>query len=140
MESRGIKFKTMRLSLRVFAILDAISAAFLGMQVWQIVSHLEEVPDNLLSKEKAGAMVLMFISLFITMYGLFVRKKFGFITYYIQFPFRLVLWVFSLGFITLLPEAFSYYGDGWFEVLFRICIIAEFFRLYFTIQFHRKLL
>lgn len=139
MDLRMSNYKSIKITLRLFAILDAISAIFLGMQVWQIISHLDEVPDSLLSKEKAVAMVLMFISLFITMHGLFARKKFGFITYYIQFPFRLALWVFSLGFITLLPEAFSYYGDGWFEVLFRICIIAEFFRLYFTIQFHRKL-
>ena len=129
----------MRLALRIFAVLDAISAVFLGLQVWQILSNIAEIPNDTLSKVKAVAMVFIFLLLFVSMYGLFAIKKRGFIAYYVQFPFRLMLWVFSLGFITLLPEAFSYYGDGWFEVLFRICIIAEFFRLYFTIQFHRKL-
>lgn len=129
----------MRAALKTFAFLDLISAAFLGMQVFQIITHLDQIPSDWMSVVKAGSMTAIFFSLFVSMTGLWLSKKFGFITYFVQFPFRLLLWVFSLGFITLIPEALSYYGDGWFDVLFKLCIMAEFFRLYFTIRFYRRL-
>ena len=76
----------------------------------------------------------MFILVLIGAIGLFLLKKFGFILYYIQFPFRLYLWVFTLGFITLMPAALSVYDDKWFDPLLKICFMAEFIRLYLTIK------
>ncbi|QPH37726.1 hypothetical protein [Pedobacter endophyticus] len=122
---------------RFFGILDVISIVLLAKQVWKIVTHFNEIPDQVLSQVKVILILALFVSLFASAAGLIANKKFGFITYYVQFPFRLLVWVFSIGFITYLPELFNL-TDGWFSVLLRICFIAEFFRLYFTIQIHRK--
>lgn len=122
---------------RFFGILDIISIILLAKQVWGIVMHFNEIPDQILSQVKVFLILALFVSLFASAAGLIANRKFGFITYYVQFPFRLLVWVFSIGFITYLPELFNL-ADGWFSVLLRICFIAEFFRLYFTIQIHRK--
>jgi hypothetical protein len=66
--------------------------------------------------------------------------KYGFISYYVQFPFRLYLWVFSLGFITLFPEALENYDDKWFPILLKVCFVGEFIRLYLTIRTQLTLL
>nr|WP_199159004.1 hypothetical protein [Pedobacter sp. ASV2] len=129
----------MRYTIKFFAFLDIISIALLGKQFWEIITHLNEIPHETLSQAKVILMLPLFVSLFISAVGLMLFKKFGFIAYYIQFPFRLVVWVFSIGFITFLPEYFNL-GERWFDILFRICFIAEFFRLYFTIKIHRKYL
>jgi len=126
----------MRILLKIFALLDVISILFMSPQIWAAVFHYDEIPQQPLSIAKVIFTILIFLSLFISAIGLFKQKKYGLVTYYIQFPFRLVLWVFSIGFITFLPELF-HQGDQWFSLLFRICMIAEFFRCYYTIQAHR---
>ncbi|WP_406824983.1 hypothetical protein [Pedobacter sp. KACC 23697] len=127
----------MKNTSRFFALLDLISIVLLARQFWQILTHLNEIPDQILSQAKVILLLPLFVSLFISAIGLTLFKKFGFIAYYIQFPFRLVVWVFSIGFITFLPEMLNL-GERWFDILFRICFIAEFFRLYFTITIHRS--
>lgn len=125
----------MRLILRSFVVLDIVSLVFLSMQLWHIVTHLETFKNESLAEQiNAGLMFPMFWLILIGTYGLFFQKKFGYILYYIQFPFRLFLWIFSLGFITLLPEALSYYGDSWFDPLLKICFMAELIRLYITVR------
>lgn len=128
----------MRLTIRIFAFLDIISICLLIQPVFQLVTHLKEIPDQVLSQARVILTLPMFISLLVSAVGLFLVKKFGFITYYIQFPFRLILWIFSVGFITLLPELLNL-SQTWFDVLFKLCFIAEFFRLFFTIKLHKKL-
>lgn len=128
----------MRLLLRSFAFLDLVSLVFMGMQLWQISHHFNEIQKQ---SEKLESILMfpMFILVLVGAIGLMLQKKFGFITYYIQFPFRLYLWVFTLGFITLLPEAFNHFEDYWFGILFKVCMMAEFIRLYLTIREHLKL-
>jgi hypothetical protein len=126
----------MRLLTKVFALLDAVSILFMAPQIWTVLVHQETLQHDAFTLGKVAFTVLIFISLFISTTGLIRMKKYGIITYYIQFPFRLVLWVFSIGFITLIPELLNQ-GDQWFGILFRICIIAEFFRCYYTVQIHR---
>ncbi|MET4081226.1 hypothetical protein ABIB40_001171 [Pedobacter sp. UYP30] len=127
----------MRALTKIFAAFDLISIILLFQPVLDLMKHFDEVPDSLLSQARVWLTFPLFLSLFASAIGLALFKKFGWIAYYIQFPFRLVLWVFSIGFITLLPEWLNL-SDGWFNALFRICIIAEFFRLYFTVKIHRK--
>lgn len=128
----------MRLTLRSFAVLDVLSLLFLGTQVWEMAMHYHELPNQLSERIQALLMFPMFILVVTGAIGLFLIKKFGFILYYIQFPFRLYLYVFSLGFITLLPEALSIYEDKWFDALLKVCFMAEFIRLYLTIKIQRK--
>lgn len=130
----------MRLTLRSFALLDVLSLVFLGMQIWHIAKHYQELSNQLSDKIQAILMFPMFMLLILGAMGLFFVKKFGFILYYIQFPFRLYLWIFSIGFITLLPEAFGFYEDKWFNTLLKFCFVAEFIRLYLTIRIHLKFL
>jgi hypothetical protein len=127
----------MRLTFKFFALLDLVSIFFLGEQVWTILTYLHDVKTDTFSLVKVGLTILMFLSLFLTTAGLYTFKKYGLITYYIQFPFRLFLLVFSIGFITLLPEIFNL-GDQFFSWLFRICVMAEFFRLYYSILAYKS--
>lgn len=127
----------MRLLLRSFAFLDVVSLVFLGMQLTRIALHLDEI-TQLSAKVQSILMFPMFVLVLAGAIGLWMGKKFGFILYYIQFPFRLYLWIFSIGFITLLPEAFSNFDDHWFDVLFKACMVAEFIRLYLTIRMQMK--
>ncbi|MFC3561779.1 hypothetical protein [Pedobacter jamesrossensis] len=127
----------MRLTIRIFAILDIISIILLAQPFWKIITHLNEIPNEFLSQARVVLTLPLFILLFVSAIGSMLFKKFGFIAYYIQFPVRLVIWVFSIGFITLLPELLNL-KDMWFDIFFKICVIAEFFRLYFTIKIHRE--
>ena len=125
----------MRILFRAFALLDLFSLLFMTMQLVAIAHNFAKL--TLLSdKVQSILMFPMYILVAVGAYGLFFQKKIGFISYYIQFPFRLYLWVLSLGFITLLPEAFSNYDDKWFPILLKVCYVGEFVRLYLTIKAH----
>lgn len=125
----------MRILLRAFAFLDLISLVFMSMQLWAVAINFSKF--TLLSEKVQGVLMFpMFLLVCIGAYGLFFEKKYGFISYYIQFPFRLYLWVLTLGFITLLPEAIGNYDDKWFPILLKICFAGEIIRLYLTIRAH----
>lgn len=128
----------MRVLLRSFTFLDAVSLVFMAMQLWHITTHFNELPDQLSVKIESVLMYPMFILVLVGAYGLFFQRNFGFILYYIQFPFRLYLWVFTVGFITLIPEALSLYDGKWFDGLLKVCFMAEFIRLYLTIRAQLK--
>lgn len=128
----------MRNTIRVFGLLDIISIFLLAPSFFEIITNLGQVPPEFISQTRVILTLPLFISLFISAIGLLLIKKFGFIAYYLQFPFRLVVWVFSIGFITFLTEWFKL-GENWFNVLFKVCFIAEFFRLYFTIKIQKQL-
>jgi len=128
----------MRLLLRSFALLDAISLIFMGMQLWFITKHFDQIAKQ---SEKVEAILMypMFLMVLVGAIGLFSAKKFGFILYYIQFAFRLYLWVFTLGFITWFPELLEIYDDIWPNILLKVCFVGEFIRLYLTIRTQLKL-
>ena len=127
----------MRLTIRIFALLDLIIIVLLAQPFWEIITHLKDIPKEFLSQARVILTLPLFALLFVSAIGLMLFKKIGFIAYYIQFPVRLLIWVFSIGFITLIPELLNL-KEVWFNIFFRICFIEEFFRLYFTIQIHRK--
>jgi len=129
----------MRLLFRSLALLDLISLVFMGMQLWNIAFHDHELPNQLSVKVESILMFPMFILVLFGAVGLFLEKKFAAIIYYVQFVFRLYLWVFTVGFITLIPEGLSMYDDRWFPALLKVCYVAEFIRLYLTIKAHSKL-
>lgn len=125
----------MRKLLRAFAFLDLLSLIFMTMQLWSIIKSFSQF--TLLSDKVQGILMFpMYALVLVGAYGLFFQKKYGFISYYIQFPFRLYLWILTLGFITLLPEAFGNYDDRWFPILLKLCYAGEFVRLYLTIRAH----
>lgn len=127
----------MRLIIRLFVGLDFISLVLMGMQLWNIIHHFDQIVKQ---PEMVTAVLKfpMFLLVLIGGIGLLLFKKFGFILYYIQFPFRFYLWVFSLGFITFFPEALGSYEDYWFDILLKFCMATEFVRLYLTIKIQVK--
>jgi len=125
----------MRATLRSFVFLDAISLFFLGWQV--LIISTSEFPELLSQKIHHLLIYPMFVLVLVGAIGLFLEKKYGYILYYIQFPFRLYLWVFSLGFITWAPEALEIFDDQLSDALFKACFVAEAIRLYLTIRIHR---
>ena len=127
----------MRYTLRFFSLLDVISIALLSVQVYGILSEISQLSTETLAVIKIIAMLVIYPLLFVSAIGLFLEKKWGFISYYIQFPLRFVVWVFSFGFLTFISE--HYPSPVLFEWIFRLVIILEFFRLYFTVQIGRKL-
>ncbi len=129
----------MRYLFRSLAILDLITLILMSTQLYNIALNYQEITLKLSDKVAAIAMFPMFLLVLAGAVGLFLIKKFGFILYYVQFPFRLYLWVFTFGFITLLPEAFAVYDDKWFGILLKVCFTAEVIRLYLTIRGHLKL-
>ncbi len=126
----------MRFLLKTFAVLDVISILLMVPQIWMFINHFGAIDLNTTSVLKIVLTTLIFLSLFISAWGQFLFKKYGIIAYYVQFPFRLILYVFSIGFITFLPELL-HQENQWFGILFRVCVIAEFFRMYYTVQIHR---
>ena len=133
-----IYYSGMKSTLRFFAVLDIGSIILLSPQIYALLSSLESIPPQNLSRIKAALLLIVFLLLFVSATGLFLLKKFGAIAYYIQFPMRLIVWVFSFGFLTFISQYFS--NPLVFDWLFRLAIILEFFRLYFTVQIHRKYL
>lgn len=128
----------MRILFRSLAILDLLGLIIIGMQLYYIAGHFDE---KVLLSEKVEAVLLfpMFFLVLAGIIGLWMGKKFGFILYYIQFPFRLYLYVFTIGFITAIPELLDNFDDKWPEILKKLCFVAEVIRLYLTINAHRKL-
>lgn len=127
----------MRRTFKFFALLDLISIIFMFSQVWFLLTHLGQIKTDAFSLIKASLTLLIYASLFYTAIGQYRFKRYGVIVYYIQFPFRLFLMVLSIGFITMLPEVIDM-GEQFFSWLFRICIVAEFFRLYYTILAYKR--
>lgn len=123
-------------TLRFFALLDIISLFLLNKQVYLIILNFKQIPHETLSLLKIVLLLVIYILLFVSAAGLAMRRKFGFISYYVQFPLRLFVWIFSFGFITLISEYTTAISFDW---LFRLVIILEFFRLYFTVKIHRQL-
>lgn len=126
----------MKNTLRFFAFLDVLSFILLSEQVFRILANIRNLPPETLSAIRIILLLIMYPLLLVSAYFLYRIKKQGLIAYYIQFPMRLLVWVFSFGFITLTSQYFT--NPLVFDWLFRIAIILEFFRLYFTVQIHRQ--
>ena len=126
----------MKSTLRFFAFLDLLSFILLTQQVFRILADLQNLPQETISVIRIVLLLLIYPLLLLSAYGLYRIKKFGLIVSYFQFPMRLLAWVFSFGFLTLISQ---YFGNPQvFDWLFRIAIILEFFRLYFTVQIQRR--
>lgn len=122
--------------LKCFSFLDFICLVFLGMQLWLVLERASgygDVSDFIYPISK----MLTFLFIAVSWIGLFFGKIWGIIAYYIQFPFRIALFIYSIGFVTLLPEAFGSYEQHWYEWLLGSCVFFEFLRLYLTVQYHR---
>jgi hypothetical protein len=127
----------MKSAIRFFAILDIISIILLLPQLYQIFSNLSQIPRETLSFLKISFTLATFMLLFVSASSLARISRASLISYYVQFPMRLIVWIFSFGFLTFLSQYSS--NTAVFEWIFRIVFVLEFFRLFFTIQIHKKI-
>lgn len=126
----------MRNLFKFFSVLDAICLLFLAMQ-FQFYYKSDYTFISLISEPRIVGQFLTFILISLSCIGQSKMKKIGHIAYYIQFPARLILFIYSIGFVTLFPEALGYFEDFWFDFLLGVCVLFEFLRLYFTIRYHK---
>lgn len=126
----------MKTTIRIFAVLDIISILLLLPQLYQMIANRAQISFGTLSILKIVFTLLTFVLLFISASGLIRITRAVFVSYYIQFPMRLVVWIFSFGFLTFISQYFS--STSVFEWMFRLVFVLEFFRLFFTIQIHKK--
>lgn len=126
----------MKTAIRFFALLDVISIILLLPQLYQIFSNVSQVPRETLAYLKIAFTMITVLLLLVSSSGLFRISRAVFISYYIQFPMRLVVWIFSFGFLTFIGQYFP--NPAVFEWIFRIVFVLEFFRLFFTIQIHKR--
>jgi len=125
----------MKSTLRFFAFLDILSFILLSQQVFNMLSNTQGW-STASSAMRMGVLLLMYPLLLLSAYALYRVRKLGLLVYYIQFPMRLFVWVFSFGFLTLISQYFD--NPQVFDWLFRTAVVLEFFRLYFTFQIHRQ--
>lgn len=124
--------------LKVTVLFDLVALALMLRQVWFFATQYQQI--SLTSDKVQGwLMIVLFLLIISEIAIIFVKPKIGMIIYYIQFPIRLYLWVFTLGFITFIPEMFNLTDDKWFSVFLKLCFLTEVIRLYFTIKIHLKL-
>ncbi len=127
----------MKTTIRFFAILDMLSILLLIPQLYQAFSNISQIPGDTMALVKVSFTVLTFILLFVSASGAFWISKAALISYYVEFPMRLVVWIFSFGFLTFISQYFP--GDAVFQWIFRIVFVLEFFRLFFTVQIQKAL-
>lgn len=125
----------MKYLIRFFSLLDLVSIALLTTSVFTLLGNLGDVPHQPLSIIRTCLLVLVYFSLFASAIGLMMLKKWGAVVYYVQFVIRLVVWIFSFGWLTLIDQ---YTGADLFDLLFKVVVILEFFRLYFTVTVFKK--
>lgn len=124
--------------LRFFGLLDVISIILLTPQIYNLLSSPGGIPVAILSVLKITFTLLTYLLLFISASGLYKPSKAGVISYYIQFPLRIAVWIFSFGFFTYLTEFTA--NEKVFEWLFRLIFMLEFFRMYFTVRAYNTVL
>lgn len=123
--------KQMKRLLIVFGVLDLITVA---KSIPQIIQLLGDISDfhwlTLLN-------ILIYASLIASGYYLIKMEKIGIIISYVQFPLRLLVSFFSLGFLMMLSSIFQNQSRAMW-ILTIILGLLEIARLVVTIKIHRK--
>lgn len=111
-----------------FAVIDAI----LFLRFWQ--SILAPFSHDWAQYFIIGITILIrsltVLSFAFSAYALFLRKKWSFILYYVQFIFRIGFCYLSLGFLTF----FAFKNQNIYFSIMIISFLAEFLRLFVTIK------
>lgn len=122
--------------LRFFGLLDAAGIILTAPQVWVLITGFNKISSPLLIT-LAVIRILLFISLFISAVGFILLKKYGIITYCIQFLFRFVTFIFTFGFITYLNSFFPGSEEA-VRATLTLAVFGEFLRLYLSIRFLQR--
>ncbi len=75
---------------------------------------------------------IFIISLAVSPFGLTFHKRWGYILYYVQFPFRYIFMALSFGFLTCLVPA----TPSFIKLTIIVAMILEIVRLILTVKIH----
>ncbi|MRX47604.1 hypothetical protein [Pedobacter puniceum] len=121
---------------RFFALLDVICLILLAQQAYtQYQSLLSNEVLTSLEFFSRTLFLLGWCSLIFSAILLAIPKKAGLWLYYAQLPLRLVFFIFSFGFISLLT-----YIINWqiiINMLMPLIVFGELLRLYYSVQIHK---
>jgi len=123
----------MKNTLRFFGLLDIAGIILTAPQVWVLLTGFNKISSPLLIT-LALIRILLFISLFISAVGFIQLKKYGIITYCIQFLFRFVTFIFTFGFITYFNSFFPGSQEA-VRTTLTLAVFGEFLRLYLSIRY-----
>lgn len=126
----------MKSILRFFGILDIAGIILTAPQVWVLLTGFDKISSPLLVT-LAVIRILLFISLFISAIGFIMLKKYGIITYFIQFLFRFVTFIFTFGFITYFNSFFPGSQEA-VRATLTLAVFGEFLRLYLSIRYLQR--
>lgn len=127
----------MQWTLRFFALLDVICLFLMGEQAYQqFLSFLSENPLTSLEFFSRTLFIIAWLSLIFSAIFLAVPRKSGIIIYYSQILFRMMFFIFSFGFISLI----TYLTENQLilQFLMPLIIFGELLRLFFTYRIHKK--
>ena len=123
--------------LRFFAILDIVCLFLMGEQAYQqFLSFLSDDPLTSLEFFSRTLFLLAWLSLVFSAIFLAIPRKDGIIIYYCQIMFRMMFFIFSFGFISLI----TYLTETQLvlQFLMPLIIFGELLRLFFTYRIHKK--
>lgn len=122
---------------RFFALLDVICLVLLAEKAYtQYQSLLSNEVLTSLEFFSRTLFLLGWCSLIFSAILLAIPKKAGLWLYYAQLPLRLIFFIFSFGFISLLT-----YIVNWpiiTNMLMPLIVFGELLRLYYAVQIHRN--
>ncbi len=127
----------MRNTLRFFGLLDVISIVLFAPQFWLLLTNFNKLVSNIPTLAVSSLRILLFLSLFISATGLLLLKKFGTITYYIQFIFRFITLILSFGFITYVNDFIT--APSIVKTTLTLAVFGEFLRIYFTYKAQKSI-
>ena len=121
--------------LLLFGVLDIVLIVRFLPAEFQHIGNLSDAafPTNVIFI----ARLLFLASLFVSAGGLLRTKKWGLITSYVQFPFRFIFIMLSLGFIAKLARIFDL--QNLYNPLIYVSMILECVRLACSIWIHKTL-
>ena len=128
----------MKWILRSFALLDLLSLFFLYDNfLLQFQSILANEPLTSIEFFWRILFIGTYFSLFVGAVFLAIPKKAGIIIYYCQVPFRVMFFIYSLGYIS----ALSKYANWEYiqNVLIAVVIFLEMLRIYYSYLIQTKL-
>lgn len=127
----------MKWTLRFFAFLDIICMILLAQQAYeQYLSFSANESLTSLQFFSRSLFLLGWISLLFTAIFLAIPRKTGIILYYFQLPFRLVFFIFSFGFISLLSYLIAINNLN--QIIISIAVFGELVRLYYSWQIQKS--
>ena len=127
----------MKNTLRFFGLLDILTIVLLAPQIWILLENYEQLQNNIAVQTISYLRILVFLSLFSSATGHLLLKRFGVITYYVQFVFRFVTLIFTFGFITYLNDVFDI--GGIFRITLTLAVFGEFLRAFYTYKIVKQI-